>query len=64
MLNVIAGGTHHLHKETFDSRIIGGKDAKIEDHPYQLSLEASGSHTCGAVLVRPNVAITAAHCTG
>lgn len=47
----------------FDGRIVGGKDARIEDHPYQLSLQFQNRHRCGASLIRPNVAVTAAHCT-
>ncbi|KAF2887400.1 hypothetical protein ILUMI_18773 [Ignelater luminosus] len=44
-------------------KIVGGKDAEIEDHPYQLSFEIIEKHFCGAFLIRPNVAVTAAHCT-
>ncbi|KAF2897376.1 hypothetical protein ILUMI_08803 [Ignelater luminosus] len=58
-----SGRTHPLQQELFDNRIINGKDANIEDHPYQLSFEINGKLNCGAVLVRPDVAITAAHCT-
>ncbi|KAF2891145.1 hypothetical protein ILUMI_15028 [Ignelater luminosus] len=63
LLAIAYGRTHPLQQELFDNRIINGKDANIEDHPYQLSFEIYGGHSCGAVLVRPNVAITAAHCT-
>ncbi|KAF2884423.1 hypothetical protein ILUMI_21747 [Ignelater luminosus] len=44
-------------------RVIGGKDAKIEDYPNQLSFEIFNKYNCGASLIRPNVAVTAAHCT-
>ncbi|KAF2888985.1 hypothetical protein ILUMI_17188, partial [Ignelater luminosus] len=46
-----------------EGRIVGGKDAEIEDHPYHLSFEFFDDHLCGASLIRPNVAVTAAHCT-
>jgi secreted trypsin-like serine protease len=43
-------------------KIVGGIDAKEGEFPYQLSLLWSGSHICGATLVSPKLAITAAHC--
>ncbi|KAF2899492.1 hypothetical protein ILUMI_06683 [Ignelater luminosus] len=46
----------------FGGRLVGGKDAEIEDHPYQLSIEFGNVHFCGASLIRPKVAVTAAHC--
>ncbi|KAF2904857.1 hypothetical protein ILUMI_01328 [Ignelater luminosus] len=46
-----------------DAKIVGGTNATIEDHPYQLSLELFGRHFCGASLIKPDVAVTAAHCT-
>ncbi|KAJ9597888.1 hypothetical protein L9F63_011254 [Diploptera punctata] len=42
--------------------IVGGQNAKIEDFPYQLSLEKSGSHNCGASIITNEYAVTAAHC--
>ncbi|XP_028131101.1 trypsin-2-like [Diabrotica virgifera virgifera] len=43
-------------------RIVGGRSAKIEEYPYQLSLRFRNRHICGATLIANNVAITAAHC--
>ncbi|KAJ8939284.1 hypothetical protein NQ318_014932 [Aromia moschata] len=44
-------------------RIVGGHDADIADYPYQLSLiYKSFGHFCGAALISPNWALTAAHC--
>uniref|UniRef100_UPI003B98814E snFPITE-n2 A chain n=1 Tax=Sipunculus nudus TaxID=6446 RepID=UPI003B98814E len=46
--------------------IVGGQDATRGMFPYQLSLQHMGLlwyHTCGAVLLGANKALTAAHCT-
>ncbi|XP_029028029.1 transmembrane protease serine 4a isoform X2 [Betta splendens] len=43
-------------------RIVGGKDAYIEDWPWQVSLQDDGQHTCGGSLVAPNWVVSAAHC--
>lgn len=54
--------------EKFDTltneRIVGGTAASILEYPYQLSLQLRtlGSHFCGAALILPDVALTAAHC--
>ncbi|XP_058831360.1 trypsin-3-like [Topomyia yanbarensis] len=45
-----------------DLRIVGGRDTTIEDHPYQVSLRRSGSHSCGGSILSANVILTAAHC--
>ena len=49
-------------------QIIGGFNASIGQFPHQLSLlfqhtDGYWYHTCGAVLIGPNKALTAAHCT-
>ncbi|KAJ8918085.1 hypothetical protein NQ315_011542 [Exocentrus adspersus] len=46
-----------------DGRIVGGDDANIENYPYQLSLLYHGDHMCGASIIAPKWAVTAAHCT-
>uniref|UniRef100_UPI003B9881E2 snFPITE-n1 n=1 Tax=Sipunculus nudus TaxID=6446 RepID=UPI003B9881E2 len=46
--------------------IVGGQDATRGMFPYQLSLQHMGAgwyHTCGAILLAANKALTAAHCT-
>ncbi|OXA50898.1 trypsin-1 [Folsomia candida] len=43
-------------------KIVGGEDAAVGQFPYQLSLHWFGSHICGASIIGPNLAITAAHC--
>merc|ERR1712055_56086 len=43
--------------------IIDGNDATLGQFPWQLSLENTGSHSCGAVIIEPtNFALTAGHC--
>ncbi|KAF2882268.1 hypothetical protein ILUMI_23888 [Ignelater luminosus] len=59
----IYGKTIHSN---LGGRIVGGINTTIEDYPYQLSVEIlsqNGMHVCGASLLKPNVALTAAHCT-
>lgn len=46
--------------------IIGGKNARIQRHPWQVSLQLPGAtgfqHICGGSIVRSNWIVTAAHC--
>jgi secreted trypsin-like serine protease len=44
------------------SRIVGGEPASNNTWGWMLSLRRSGSHLCGASLLTPEYAITAAHC--
>ncbi|XP_052891005.1 trypsin 3A1-like [Anopheles moucheti] len=43
-------------------RIIGGYETNIADQPFQLSVRRFNYHICGASVVDPSFAITAAHC--
>ncbi|XP_055856882.1 trypsin beta-like [Episyrphus balteatus] len=45
-----------------DGRIVGGEETTISEFPYQLSMMNRGSHSCGASLLTPRYALTAAHC--
>ena len=51
---------------TAHGQIVGGRDARIEDWPGFASLQSvSGNsvyHQCGATMISPNWALTAAHC--
>ncbi|XP_037811482.1 trypsin alpha-4-like [Lucilia sericata] len=45
-----------------DGRIVGGIPTTISSVPWQISLQRSGSHSCGGAVLNPNIIITAAHC--
>ncbi|CAH3166039.1 unnamed protein product, partial [Porites lobata] len=45
-----------------EARIIGGSTASPHSWPWQLSLRVMNGHSCGASLISPRWAITAAHC--
>lgn len=45
------------------SRIVGGTDAYRGNWPWMGSLQGYyGNHVCGATLINPEWAVTAAHC--
>ncbi|XP_021922104.1 trypsin alpha-like [Zootermopsis nevadensis] len=56
------GAAPRLRRPRLDGRIVGGEDADINDYPYQLSFEYSGSHMCGASIISAIWVVTAAHC--
>ncbi|CAH2091643.1 unnamed protein product [Euphydryas editha] len=45
-----------------DSRIIGGEETEILEHPYQVSFIVNNSYFCGGFIVSENYILTAAHC--
>lgn len=44
------------------SRIVGGKDAKDGDAPYQCSLQSNKRHFCGCSVISKEWIVTASHC--
>nr|AYV99585.1 venom polypeptide [Dolopus genitalis] len=44
-------------------RIVGGRIAKDNQFPYQVSVEFLDEHHCGGAILTPTLVITAAHCT-
>ncbi|KAI8039676.1 trypsin alpha [Drosophila gunungcola] len=45
-----------------DGRIVGGSATTIGSFPWQISLQRSGSHSCGGSVYSANIIVTAAHC--
>ncbi|KAI1981030.1 hypothetical protein LOZ55_000916 [Ophidiomyces ophidiicola] len=45
-------------------RIVGGSPAKLGQFPSMLAINFEGEQTCGAMLLGPKLALTAAHCIG
>jgi len=50
--------------DDISSRIIGGGNANIANHPWNLSMRVNNGHSCGSCLVSGVKAVTAAHCGG
>ncbi|XP_030370622.1 trypsin alpha-like [Scaptodrosophila lebanonensis] len=45
-----------------DGRIVGGSSTTISSFPWQISLQRSGSHSCGGSIYNSKIIVTAAHC--
>ncbi|XP_026989276.1 transmembrane protease serine 6 [Tachysurus fulvidraco] len=46
----------------FSTRVVGGVNATEGEWPWQASLQISGQHICGGVLISPQWVVSAAHC--
>ncbi|XP_015116270.1 trypsin delta/gamma-like protein CG30031 [Diachasma alloeum] len=46
------------------NRIIGGRNATIEEVPYQISLQYTNTHNCGGSIISKDWVVTAGHCVG
>lgn len=45
-----------------DGRIYGGVNTRIENTPYQVSLQVYHQHICGGTIYKRDIIVTAAHC--
>ena len=52
----------NLDDSGLDIRIVGGFDTTIEHVPWQVSIQAYGSHYCGGSIISKDAILTAAHC--
>lgn len=46
----------------FTMEIVGGKEVPPHSRPFMASIQSSGHHICGGVLIHPQWVLTAAHC--
>lgn len=46
-----------------NGRIVGGRDATIEEFPFMVSLLVINDHFCGGSILNENTILTAAACT-
>ncbi|XP_033757357.1 fibrinolytic enzyme, isozyme C-like [Pecten maximus] len=70
-LVTIAGcsSLHGVHRQPLLKKlntlwIVNGQNASIQNYPWQASLQDTGSHNCGAVVISARKAVTAGHCIG
>lgn len=59
---VLAAPTSEGLLPQLDGRIVGGVATTISSFPWQISLQRSGSHSCGGSVYSENIIVTAAHC--
>ncbi|XP_030386412.1 trypsin delta/gamma-like protein CG30031 [Scaptodrosophila lebanonensis] len=51
-----------LLPQNIEGRIVGGSATTINAHPWQVSLQRWGSHSCGGAIYSNTIIVTAAHC--
>lgn len=53
---------HFSDASELEERIVGGKSASSNQFPFIVSLQKSGRHYCGGVILNHFWVLTAAHC--
>jgi hypothetical protein len=48
--------------DDMSSRIVGGRETTIEEHPHQVSFIVNNSYFCGGFIISENYILTAGHC--
>ena len=56
------GKSFPSNNENISGSIVNGRDADIADFPHHLALINRGSYICGASVIHPLFALSAAHC--
>ncbi|CAG5049836.1 unnamed protein product [Parnassius apollo] len=57
-----SGNGGQFQKVDKSRRLIAGKDAKIDDYPYVVSIQKDNEHWCAGALLNPRLVITTANC--
>ncbi|XP_020713128.1 trypsin alpha [Ceratitis capitata] len=61
-VGVFGAPTNEIEPPQLDGRIVGGVSTTISAYPWQISLQRSGSHSCGGSVYSESIIVTAAHC--